>query len=91
MNYLKSVGFDKVHIVSDHENLYEKNGFEIIDYKTAPWGSVENLHAKIDVKPLIDWNEPNSEGCIVSDMITKKAGNLNERILRNRLQCLFIH
>lgn len=24
---------------------------------------------KIDVKPLIDWNEPNGEGCIASDMI----------------------
>lgn len=28
---------------------------------------------KIDVKPLINWKEPNGEGCIVSDMITKKG------------------
>lgn len=28
---------------------------------------------KIDIKPLLDWNEPNGEGCIVSDMITKKG------------------
>ena len=28
---------------------------------------------KIDVKPLIDWNEPNGEGCIASDMITKEG------------------
>ena len=28
---------------------------------------------KIDIKPLIDWNEPNGEGCIVSDMITKEG------------------
>ena len=28
---------------------------------------------KIDVKPLLNWTEPNGEGCIVSDMITKKG------------------
>lgn len=44
MDYLKSIGFDRVHIVSDHENLYEKYGFEIIDRKTAPWGSVEKIY-----------------------------------------------
>lgn len=26
---------------------------------------------KIEVEKLIDWNEPNGEGCIVSDKITK--------------------
>lgn len=46
MDYLKLTGFDKVHIVSDHENLYEKYGFEIIDRKTAPWGSVEKIYMK---------------------------------------------
>ncbi len=44
MDYLKSVGFDKVHIVSDHENLYEKYGFDIIDRKIAPWGSEEKIY-----------------------------------------------
>lgn len=28
---------------------------------------------KIGVKPLIDWNEPNGKGCIVSDLITKEG------------------
>ena len=28
---------------------------------------------KIDVKPLIDWDEPNGEGCLATDMITKKG------------------
>lgn len=28
---------------------------------------------KIDVKPLIDWDKPNGEGCLASDMITKKG------------------
>lgn len=44
MHYLKSIGFDKVYLVSDHENLYEKYGFEIVDYKKASWGSVEKIY-----------------------------------------------
>ncbi len=44
MDYLKMVGFDKVHIVSDHENLYEKYGFHVIDRKIAPWGSEEKIY-----------------------------------------------
>lgn len=44
MDYLKSIGFDRVYIVSDHENLYEKYGFVIIDRKTAPWGAVEKIY-----------------------------------------------
>lgn len=44
MDYLKTVGFDKVHIVSDHENLYEKYGFHVIDRKIAPWGSEEKIY-----------------------------------------------
>jgi len=44
MDYLKSVGFDKVYLVSDHENLYEKYGFCVIDRKIAPWGSEEKIY-----------------------------------------------
>ena len=44
MSYLKSVGFDKVYLVSDHENLYEKYGFDIIDRKMSPWGSEEKIY-----------------------------------------------
>lgn len=43
MDYLKSIGFNRVYIVSDHENLYEKYGFDIIDCKIAPWGSEEKI------------------------------------------------
>ncbi len=46
MDYLKLVGFDRVYLVTDHENLYEKYGFEVIDRKTAPWGSVEKIYMK---------------------------------------------
>ena len=35
--YAKRVGFDKVYLVSDHVNLYEKYGFIKIDEKPAPW------------------------------------------------------
>ena len=44
MDYLKSVGFDKAYLVSDHVNLYEKYGFRVIDRKIAPWGSEEKIY-----------------------------------------------
>ena len=44
MEYLKSIGFDKVYLVSDHENLYEKYGFKVIDRKMSPWGSEEKIY-----------------------------------------------
>lgn len=44
MDYLKSIGFAKVYLITDHENLYEKYGFEAIDCKMAPWGSVEKIY-----------------------------------------------
>ena len=34
---------------------------------------MENEFIKIDIKKLIEWNEPNGEGCIVSDKITKEG------------------
>ena len=34
--YLKELGFSEVYLVSDHENLYEKYGFQVIDEKMAP-------------------------------------------------------
>lgn len=33
----------------------------------------KNDFIKIEVEDLIDWNEPNGEGCIVSDKITKEG------------------
>ena len=44
VGYIKSMGHNKVYIVSDHENLYEKYGFRVIDRKTAPWGSEEKIY-----------------------------------------------
>ena len=44
MDYLKRVGFEKVYLVSDHENFYEKYGFTVIGKKMAPWGSEQKLY-----------------------------------------------
>ena len=44
MTYLKSTGFHHVFWVSDHENLYEKYGFRVIDRKPAPWGEMEKIY-----------------------------------------------
>ena len=44
MDYLKRVGFNRVYLVSDHENLYEKYGFRVVDRKIAPWGAEEKIY-----------------------------------------------
>ena len=44
MEYLKSLGFPAVYLVSDHENLYEKYGFRVIDRKKAFWGPLEKVY-----------------------------------------------
>jgi predicted N-acetyltransferase YhbS len=41
--YAKGLGFDKVYLVSDHVNLYEKYGFVKIDEKEATWGAMETI------------------------------------------------
>lgn len=45
-DYLKTVGFDKVYLVSDHENLYEKYGFRVVEHKIAPWGAEEKIYVQ---------------------------------------------
>lgn len=47
IDYLRAVGFEKVYLISDHENLYEKYGFEVIDRKTAFWGAEEKIYMRI--------------------------------------------
>ena len=46
ISYLKEMGFNEVYLVSDHENLYEKYGFSVVDRALAPWGSVEKIYRK---------------------------------------------
>ncbi|MDQ0897682.1 GNAT family N-acetyltransferase [Paenibacillus sp. V4I7] len=41
--YAKGLGFDKVYLISDHINLYEKYGFMKADEKEAPWGAMETI------------------------------------------------
>jgi len=44
MDYLKQLGFCRVYLISDHENLYEKYGFSVVDRAASPWGSVEKIY-----------------------------------------------
>ena len=44
--YLKTCSFDRVHLVSDHVNLYEKYGFTALDRKRAAWGSEETIYMR---------------------------------------------
>ncbi len=46
MDYLKALGFSRVYLVSDHENLYEKYGFSVIDRQRAPWGEMEKIYIR---------------------------------------------
>lgn len=46
IDYIKDIGFDRAYIVSDHENLYEKYGFRVIDRKKAPWGAEEKIYMR---------------------------------------------
>ncbi len=44
--YLRDAGFKEVYLTSDHENLYEKYGFQVIDRKRATWGAMEKIYRK---------------------------------------------
>lgn len=44
--YLRSAGFDWIYLISDHDNLYEKYGFTVIDRQPAPWGETEKVYMK---------------------------------------------
>lgn len=43
MIYARSIGFHRVYLVSDQENLYEKYGFEKIDERMATWGRMQTI------------------------------------------------
>ena len=44
MAYAKELGFEKIYLISDHDNLYEKYGFSVIDKKIAFWGAEEKIY-----------------------------------------------
>jgi len=46
ISYAKTLGFEKVHIVSDHINLYEKYGFTKIDEKNDYRGVLQSIFVK---------------------------------------------
>lgn len=44
MAYAKELGYEKIYLISDHDNLYEKYGFSVIDKKMAYWGAEEKIY-----------------------------------------------
>lgn len=44
MVYAKELGYEKIYLISDHDNLYEKYGFSVIDKKIAFWGAEEKIY-----------------------------------------------
>lgn len=44
MTYAKGQCFDRVYLVSNHINLYEKYGFIKVDEKTDYWGNDEKIY-----------------------------------------------
>lgn len=46
MEYLQSVGFDRAYLITDHENLYEKYGFRVVDRRMALWGREEKVYVR---------------------------------------------
>ena len=46
IDYIKTIGYNKAYIVSDHENSYEKYGFRVIDRRIAPWGHEEKIYMR---------------------------------------------
>ena len=43
-----------------------------------------NDFLSINIENLIDWNEPNGEGCIVSDRITKEGFKVTYCAISNK-------
>ncbi len=44
IKYAKDIGFDKVYLISDHVNLYEKYGFSTIDERLDLWGNKQKIY-----------------------------------------------
>ncbi|MBP3426719.1 MAG: GNAT family N-acetyltransferase [Clostridia bacterium] len=44
--YLRSLGFEAAYLTSDHENLYEKYGYEVIGRGRAYWGGMEKIYRR---------------------------------------------
>ena len=64
---------DKDYQIADmHRDMY-KLEFVGGDSNMGLFGKKKDEFIKIKVENLIDWKEPNGEGCIVSDKITKEG------------------
>jgi ribosomal protein S18 acetylase RimI-like enzyme len=47
VDYAKKLNFNKIYIVSDHINLYEKYGFVKIDERKDNWNNDEKIYMKM--------------------------------------------
>jgi len=48
LKYAKAIGFEKVYLVSNEKNFYEKYGFVKIEDKKDFWGRIEQIFS-IDI------------------------------------------
>ena len=45
-DYLRGLGFERVYLTTDHDNLYEKYGYVYLESHMADWGEIEKLYVK---------------------------------------------
>jgi len=89
-SHANSIGFDKVYIVSDHVNLYEKYGFAKIDKKMSPWGNLQSVFVKslgINMQQTVDnfinkYNLHTNEQTRYIDLVSE-VGELGKEILKS--------
>lgn len=46
IEYARELNFKAVYIISDHDNLYEKYGFDVYDHKENRHGIIEKIYRK---------------------------------------------
>lgn len=46
ISYLQAQGYQQIYLVSDHEGLYEKYGFKVIDRKMSPEGTLQKIYMR---------------------------------------------
>lgn len=77
VSFLKENGWDYERTIEINfkfdKGENQVNLFNDPEEKNNSVSGPDNDFLKIDVKELIDWNEPNGAGCFVSDMITKEG------------------
>lgn len=72
MAYAKKLGFDKIYLISDHDNLYEKYGFSVIDKKLAYWGAEEKIYMQcLNNNSIIEVNDGLKKSVYTKEVLEK--------------------